>query len=71
MNDLKINKDGSPTMRTLAHLNNPFIGSVMIGDTLNNVAGGLAIYRIFRSVRMKEMQSALQVVLAITASWKP
>ena len=42
MNDFYYNKDGSPTMRELAHTNNPFIGSAMIGDTLNNVANGLA-----------------------------
>jgi len=42
MNDFNHNQDGSPTMRMLAHINNPFISSAMDGETLGNVASGLA-----------------------------
>jgi len=41
MSDYHYNEDGSPTMRELAHINNPLIGSAMIGDTINNVANAI------------------------------
>jgi len=40
MNDY--NKDGSPTMRTLASINNPLIGGLP-GDTYNNVLGMIGL----------------------------
>jgi len=58
-----MNKDGSPTLRELAHINNPLIGSAMLGDTINNVSSAICFLQEI-SIGMSDKDSLSEVANA-------